>query len=116
VFTPYQQVISRKDQQQYWYRRDKAYQYISANNFAEAFRAFSQLGKELRMPFDRTRCHDAGLRTSKYGISKVELLKACFSREWLIMKRNSSIYIFRLIKVCSRCLQILGPKEIQMLD
>jgi len=35
----------------------------------------------------------------KYGISNMELFKACFSREWLLMKRNSFIHIFKTIQI-----------------
>jgi ABC-type multidrug transport system ATPase subunit len=97
------QVTSRKDQHQYWCRRDEQYRYISVNDFAEAFKAFHvgrNLGSELNVPFDRTRNHPAALTTSKYGINKMELLKACFSREWLLMKRNSFVYIFKVFQVC----------------
>jgi hypothetical protein len=30
----------------------------------------------------------------------MELLKASFSREWLLMKRNSFVYIFKVVQVC----------------
>ncbi|KAG8070337.1 hypothetical protein GUJ93_ZPchr0006g42732 [Zizania palustris] len=97
-----QEVTSRKDQHQYWCRRDKPYRYISVNDFAEAFKAFHvgrKMGSELRIPFDRTRNHPAALTTSKYGISKMDLIKACFSREWLLMKRNSFVYIFKVVQL-----------------
>ncbi|XP_062218543.1 ABC transporter G family member 39-like isoform X2 [Phragmites australis] len=97
-----QEVTSRKDQHQYWCRRDEPYRYISVNDFAEAFKAFHvgrTLGSELKVPFDRTRNHPAALTTSKFGISKMELLRACFSREWLLMKRNSFVYIFKVVQL-----------------
>ncbi|KAJ1270160.1 hypothetical protein BS78_06G033400 [Paspalum vaginatum] len=97
-----QEVTSRKDQKQYWCRRDEPYQYISANDFAEAFKEFHvghALGSELNVPFDRTRNHPAALSTSKFGTSKVELLKACFSREWLLMKRYSFVYIIKIVQL-----------------
>lgn len=96
------QVTSRKDQHQYWCRVDEPYRYVSVNDFTEAFKAFHvgrKMGSELRVPFDRSRNHPAALTTSKFGISKMELLKACFSREWLLMKRNSFVYIFKLVQV-----------------
>ncbi|CAD6249658.1 unnamed protein product [Miscanthus lutarioriparius] len=86
-----QEVTSRKDQHQYWCQGEKPHQYISVNNFVEAFKAFHvgrKLAEELSVPFDRSRSHPAALATSEYGIRKMELLKACFSREWLLMKRN----------------------------
>ncbi|VAI45333.1 unnamed protein product [Triticum turgidum subsp. durum] len=97
-----QEVTSRKDQHQYWCRSDEPYRYISVNDFTEAFKAFHvgrKMGSELRVPFDRTRNHPAALTTSKFGISKMELLKACVSREWLLMKRNSFVYIFKIVQL-----------------
>ncbi|KAM0902739.1 hypothetical protein ACQ4PT_019042 [Festuca glaucescens] len=97
-----QEVTSRKDQHQYWCRSNEPYRYISVNDFTEAFKAFHvgrKMGSELRVPFDRSRNHPAALMTSKFGISKMELLKACFSREWLLMKRNSFVYIFKVVQL-----------------
>lgn len=70
--------------------------------FADAFKSFhvgARLGDELATPFDRSKNHGAALTTRKYGAKKKELLKACFSREFLLMKRNSFIYIFKLTQV-----------------
>ncbi|XP_008785597.2 ABC transporter G family member 39 [Phoenix dactylifera] len=97
-----QEVTSRKDQHQYWARKDEPYRYISVNEFSEAFQSFHvgrKLGEELGTPFDRSRNHPAALTTSKYGVSTMELLKACFSREWLLMKRNSFVYIFKVVQL-----------------
>uniref|UniRef100_A0A6V7QPR8 ABC transporter domain-containing protein n=1 Tax=Ananas comosus var. bracteatus TaxID=296719 RepID=A0A6V7QPR8_ANACO len=97
-----QEVTSRKDQHQYWASKDEPYRYVSVNEFAEAFQSFHvgrKLGEELSTPFDRRRNHPAALTTSKYGISKMELLKACTSREWLLMKRNSFVYIFKVVQL-----------------
>ncbi|KAK8936591.1 Pleiotropic drug resistance protein 3 [Platanthera zijinensis] len=43
--------------------------------------------------------HPAALTTSKYGVSKKEVLKACISRELLLMKRNSFVYAFRAFQL-----------------
>ncbi|KAH7657266.1 Monosaccharide-transporting ATPase protein [Dioscorea alata] len=97
-----QEVTSRKDQHQYWSRRDEAYTYVSVNEFSEAFQSFHvgrKLGDELATPFDRSRNHPAALTTSKYGISKKELLKTNIEREWLLMKRNSFVYIFKIVQL-----------------
>ncbi|CAD6253163.1 unnamed protein product [Miscanthus lutarioriparius] len=101
-----QEVTSRKDQYQYWCRRDEPYRYVSVNEFVATFKVFhvgNALGLELEVPFDRTKNHPAALTTSKFSISRMELLKACFSREWLLMKRNSFIYIIKVVQ-----LMILG--------
>ncbi|RDX74835.1 Pleiotropic drug resistance protein 1 [Mucuna pruriens] len=94
-----QEVTSKKDQAQYWVRRDQPYRFVTVTQFAEAFQSFHigrKLGEELSVPFDKTKSHPAALTTEKYGINKKELLKANFSREFLLMKRNSFVYIFKL--------------------
>ncbi|KAH1066537.1 hypothetical protein J1N35_031524 [Gossypium stocksii] len=97
-----QEVTSRKDQMQYWARKDQPYRFITANEFAEEFQSFHvgmKLGEELGTPFDKTKSHPAALTTKKYGLGKWELLKACFARELLLMKRNSFVYIFKIIQL-----------------
>ncbi|KAF7843299.1 pleiotropic drug resistance protein 1-like [Senna tora] len=94
-----QEVTSRKDQEQYWLRRDEPYSFVTVEEFAEAFQSFHvgrAIGDELAVPFDKRKNHPAALTKGKYGISKMELLKANFSREYLLMKRNSFVYIFKL--------------------
>ncbi|KAF9600886.1 hypothetical protein IFM89_013793 [Coptis chinensis] len=56
-------------------------------------------GQELSTPFDKRKSHPAASTPSEYGVSKKELLKACFSREWLLMKRNSFVYIFKMMQL-----------------
>ncbi|KAI8544376.1 hypothetical protein RHMOL_Rhmol08G0291700 [Rhododendron molle] len=97
-----QEVTSKKDQKQYWAREDVPYSFVTVSRFAEAFQSFhvgQRLGDELEVPFDRTKNHPAALVTRKYGVCKKELLKACTSRELLLMKRNSFVYIFKLMHI-----------------
>ncbi|KAG2700044.1 hypothetical protein I3760_07G215100 [Carya illinoinensis] len=97
-----QEVTSRKDQEQYWANKDEPYNFVSVKEFAEAFQSFHvgrKLGDELATPFDKSRGHPAALTTKKYGISKKELFKACASREFLLMKRNSFVYIFKMFQL-----------------
>ncbi|KAF7097124.1 hypothetical protein CFC21_098977 [Triticum aestivum] len=97
-----QEVTSRKDQQQYWARSNRRYQYVPVKEFARAFQAFhvgQSLSVELSRPFDRSQCHPASLTTSTYGASKTELLRACIEREWLLMKRNMFVYRFRAFQL-----------------
>ncbi|OWM78228.1 hypothetical protein CDL15_Pgr015047 [Punica granatum] len=97
-----QEVTSRKDQQQYWARKDEPYSFISVKEFAEAFQSFHvgrKLGEELATAYDRSKNHPAALTTKKYGVEQKDLLKACFSRELLLMKRNSFVYIFKLVQI-----------------
>ncbi|XP_058751871.1 pleiotropic drug resistance protein 1-like [Vicia villosa] len=94
-----QEVTSKKDQAQYWVRRDQPYRFVTVTQFAEAFQSFHigrKLAEELSVPFDKTKSHPAALTTKEYGLNKKELLKANFSREYLLMKRNSFVYIFKL--------------------
>ncbi|MED6136244.1 transcription factor [Stylosanthes scabra] len=97
-----QEVTSKKDQEQYWARKDQPYRFITVTEFVEAFQSFHvgrRMGDELATPFDKSLNHPAALTTQKYGISKKELLKANFSREFLLMKRNSFVYIFKLFQL-----------------
>ncbi|KAF5934759.1 hypothetical protein HYC85_025888 [Camellia sinensis] len=96
-----QEVTSREDQKQYWVNEDTPYRYISVNEFAEAFQSF-HIGKairhELLTPFDRSKCHPAALVRSKYATNRFELLSACLSRECILMKRNSFLYMFKIFQ------------------
>ncbi|PSS15952.1 Pleiotropic drug resistance protein [Actinidia chinensis var. chinensis] len=97
-----QEVTSKKDQEQYWFRKDHPYRYISDSEFADAFTSFhigQQLASNLSVPYDKSKSHPAALVREKYGISKWELFKACFDREWLLMKRNSFVYIFKTTQI-----------------
>jgi hypothetical protein len=98
------QITSRKDQQQYWMHKDQPYSFVTVKEFAEAFQSFHvgcRIGDALSTPFEKSQSHPAALKTRKYGTGKMELLKACFSREWLLMKRNSFVYFFKLAQVSS---------------
>lgn len=95
-------MTSRKDQEQYWARREEPYNFVTVSEFSEAFQTFHigrKLGDELGVPFDKSKSHPAALTTEKYGVNKKELLKACISREYLLMKRNSFVYIFKMCQV-----------------
>jgi ABC-type multidrug transport system ATPase subunit len=97
-----QEVTSKKDQEQYWFTKNRPYRYISVPEFAQAFGSFhigQQLAADLGVPYDKARAHPAALVTKKYGISNWELFRACFSREWLLMKRNSFTYIFKTTQI-----------------
>ncbi|XP_039124352.1 ABC transporter G family member 39-like [Dioscorea cayenensis subsp. rotundata] len=97
-----QEVTSKKDQRQYWNKSNEPYRFITVKEFANAFHSFHvgrRLEYELSVPFDKSKNHPAALTKSRYGISKKELLKACFEREFLLMKRNSFVYIFKLFQL-----------------
>ncbi|PAN11968.1 hypothetical protein PAHAL_2G232600 [Panicum hallii] len=97
-----QEVTSRKDQRQYWKHGDETYRYVPVKEFAEAFQSFhigEAIRNELAVPFDKSTSHPAALKTSKYGASMKELLKANIDREILLMKRNSFVYIFKAVQL-----------------
>ncbi|CAL5375852.1 unnamed protein product [Camellia sinensis] len=97
-----QEVTSRKDQEQYWADKSEPYQYISAPEFANRFKRFYvglSLENELSVPYDKAESHNAALVYKKYSVPKIELLKACFEKEWLLIKRNSFIYVFKTVQI-----------------
>ncbi|WJX79108.1 hypothetical protein P8452_62259 [Trifolium repens] len=97
-----QEVTSRKDQEQYWIQKEKPYKFVTAKEFADAFESYHvgiSLYNELATQFDKSKSHPSALTTKKYGIGKWELFKACLSREYLLMKRNSLYYIFKLCQI-----------------
>ncbi|MCD7447230.1 Pleiotropic drug resistance protein 2 [Datura stramonium] len=97
-----QEVTSIKDQEQYWFRKNQPYRFITVAEFAEHFSNFRvgrEIFNELGVTYDNSRVHSAALVTAKYGISNMELFKACLSREWLLMKRNSFLYIFKTFQI-----------------
>ncbi|KAL5582721.1 hypothetical protein UlMin_015163 [Ulmus minor] len=97
-----QEVISKKDQAQYWFSTDKAYKYISVDVFCKKFKA-SRFGKkldeELLEPYDKSQSHNNAISFSKYSLSKWELLKACMSREVILMRRHSVVYISKITQL-----------------
>lgn len=97
-----QEVTSRKDQEQYWADRSRPYRYISVSEFAKRFNRFHvglRLENELSVPYDKSRSHQAALVFKKYTIPKRELLKANFDKEWLLIKRNSFVYVFKTVQI-----------------
>ncbi|KAK3438213.1 hypothetical protein EUGRSUZ_C02835 [Eucalyptus grandis] len=97
-----QEVTSRKDQEQYWAHKDSPYRFVTVKEFSEAFQSFhigQKVGDQLAIPFDKSKAHPAALTTKKYGVSQKELLRACISRELLLMKRNLFVHIFTMLQL-----------------
>ncbi|XVF32975.1 hypothetical protein REPUB_Repub17cG0128800 [Reevesia pubescens] len=93
-----QEVLSRKDQAQYWYHMDRPHSYVSTDKFIAAFKEFHaglRLNEELSTAFNKTEDHENALSFNTYSLGKWELFKACLAREWLLMKRNSYFYVFK---------------------
>ena len=95
-------MTSVKDQEQYWENKEQPYNFVTAADFAEAFQSFHfgrKLGDDLATPYDKSKSHPAALTKQNYGVNKKELLKACMSREYLLMKRNLFVFVFKMIQV-----------------
>ncbi|KAE8055599.1 hypothetical protein FH972_012428 [Carpinus fangiana] len=97
-----QEVTSRKDQAQYWADASKPYVFLSAPEIAEAFKSSrfgNSLESSLSVPYDKCRSHPLALSKIKFAVSKLELFKACFGRELLLISRHRFLYIFRTCQV-----------------
>ncbi|KAL1298231.1 hypothetical protein HN51_042620 [Arachis hypogaea] len=93
-----QEVTSKKDQEQYWADKHRPYRYVTVTEFANKFKQFHvgmQLERELAVPFDKSAGHRAALVFKKYTVPRMKLLKACWDKEWLLIKRNAFVYIFK---------------------
>ncbi|KAL4180863.1 hypothetical protein AMTRI_Chr12g234470 [Amborella trichopoda] len=92
----------QEDQEQYWFDKNQRNRYIPVQEFADAFQSF-HVGREMQsglsVPYDKSKCHPAALVRNKYGLTKMELFKACFDREVLLMKRSAFIFIFKAIQI-----------------
>ncbi|KAG0620558.1 hypothetical protein M758_4G225500 [Ceratodon purpureus] len=97
-----QEVTSRKDQEQYWSNRMQNYRYVSVKQFAERYKMFHvgvNLTEDLATPYEKERSHKAALTFDRYGVSNMELFKANFSKEFLLMKRQSFYHIFKACQI-----------------
>ncbi|KAH9290325.1 hypothetical protein KI387_034442 [Taxus chinensis] len=60
----FQEVTSKKDQQQYWAVEGQVYRYVSVKEFAKAYQSFhvgKKLSMELRLPYDKSKSHPASV-------------------------------------------------------
>ncbi|CAI0467872.1 unnamed protein product [Linum tenue] len=93
-----QEVTSRKDQAQYWADASKPYVYISVPEIALALKD-SAIGRSvssaISVQYDKANGHPEALSRTKYAAPWWELLKTCFQREILLMKRNQFLYVFK---------------------
>ncbi|XP_058109104.1 ABC transporter G family member 31-like [Magnolia sinica] len=97
-----QEVTSKKDQAQYWSDPSKPYVFLPVSEIANAFKQ-SKYGRSiestLSVPYDKTKSLPSALANTKFAVAKSELLKACFSRELLLMSRHRFLYLFRTFQV-----------------
>ncbi|CAH8363125.1 unnamed protein product [Eruca vesicaria subsp. sativa] len=104
-----QEILSRKDQEQYWTNPELPYHYISAKKFEEGFKTYhlwSTISSQLATPFDREKNHRAALTRTRYGARKMELLMACLLREHILMKRNIRIFGFKSFQLIFNAVMI----------
>nr|GEX58236.1 ABC transporter G family member 31 [Tanacetum cinerariifolium] len=97
-----QEATSRKDQEQYWADSSKPYEYIKVSKISKAYENSiygRSLKSSLSIPFDKSKSQVSALRKRQYGVSKWNIFQACFSSEYLLIKRQSFLYIFKTIQV-----------------
>ncbi|KAJ7530183.1 hypothetical protein O6H91_15G083600 [Diphasiastrum complanatum] len=97
-----QEVTSKKDQEQYWFDKMKPYSYVPVQHFSEKFKQFHvglELAERLSLTYDNEKYHKAALEFKRTSLTKMDLFKVCFAREWLLMKRNSFVFIFRAVQM-----------------
>ncbi|CAN0916694.1 Pleiotropic drug resistance protein 2 [Linum grandiflorum] len=89
-----QEVTSRKDQFRYWVvNQIHPYRFVTVTDFAKHSDRVGVLD------FEKSKTHPAALEKAKYAISKWDLFVACFEREWLWMKRNSIVFVFKTVQI-----------------
>ncbi|KAG2326565.1 hypothetical protein Bca52824_009293 [Brassica carinata] len=97
-----QEVISKKDQRQYWMHQDLPYRFVSVDTFSKRFKDL-EIGRKheeaLSKPYDKSKSHKDDLSSKAYSLPKWELFIACISREFLLMKRNYFIYFFKTFQL-----------------
>ncbi|XP_009765624.1 pleiotropic drug resistance protein 3 [Nicotiana sylvestris] len=97
-----QEVTSKKDQAQYWHGTKETYKFVSVDMLSRKFKGSpyrKKLNEELSVPYDNSRSHRNSITFRDYSLPKWELFRACMSREFLLMKRNSFIYIFKTVQL-----------------
>ncbi|VVB11045.1 unnamed protein product [Arabis nemorensis] len=97
-----QEVISRKDQGQYWLHQDLPHSFVSVEMFSKRFKDLEigrKIEEALTKPYDRSNSNNDALSFKEYSLPHWELFKACISREFLLMERNSFIYLFKTFQL-----------------
>ncbi|KAI8569221.1 hypothetical protein RHMOL_Rhmol02G0261800 [Rhododendron molle] len=72
-----QEVTSKKDQEQYWFKKNQLHRYVSVAEFSQAFYSFpigQQLAADLSIPYYTTKTHPAALVTKKTRMPSGTLL------------------------------------------
>ncbi|WOL13083.1 ABC transporter G family member 45 [Canna indica] len=97
-----QEVTSRMDQAHYWMGSKRTYQYMPVQNFSDSFES-SSFGRFLQEEMKKTYSIEESEQFDKlkeiYNVPRWEIVKACFSREKLLMKMNYPVHIFKTIQI-----------------
>ncbi|KAJ1269487.1 hypothetical protein BS78_07G215800 [Paspalum vaginatum] len=104
-----QEVTSKMDQKQYWVGDQNKYQYHSIEKFAESFRTsyLPLLGEgKLCSSYSTGKSKAVKVNANRRQISRWKIFKACFSREVLLLKRNSPVHVFKTIQITIMALVI----------
>ncbi|GFP80386.1 pleiotropic drug resistance protein 3 [Phtheirospermum japonicum] len=92
----------RSYQEHYWHETQQPYSYVSIDMFSKQYKE-SLHGKKLRdelcVPFDKSKSHKNAISFNVYSLSKWTIFKACMSREFILMKRNSFVEVFKSVKL-----------------
>ncbi|KAL8105524.1 hypothetical protein AgCh_029350 [Apium graveolens] len=90
-----QEVTSRKDQEQYWFKTERPYRYVTVDEFS----------KKPEMPHDELPSTAENFKcgrnlpqkdkNNKYSMTKWQLFKACMDREVLLTRRNISTNVIK---------------------
>ncbi|CAH2058921.1 unnamed protein product [Thlaspi arvense] len=97
-----QEVLSRKDQGQYWLHQDLPHSFFSVDTLSKRFKDLEigrKIEEALSKPYDRSKTHKDALSFNVYSLPKWELFRACISREFLLMKRNYFVYLFKTFQL-----------------
>ncbi|ONM03564.1 ABC transporter G family member 34 [Zea mays] len=103
-----QEVTSKMDQKQYWAGDQNKYQYHTIENFAQSFRTsyLPLLVEDKQCSSNNTGKKKVVKVNASRRISRWNIFKACFSREVLLLKRNSPVHIFKTIQITVMALVI----------
>lgn len=96
------QVISKKDQEQYWADKSKPYTYVSVSQFTEHFKQFhvgQQLENKLLVPYNKAESKKSALIFKKYLVPIRGLFKASFDKELLLIKQTAVVYIAKTLQI-----------------
>ncbi|XP_020576479.1 ABC transporter G family member 45-like isoform X2 [Phalaenopsis equestris] len=97
-----QEVTSKMDQEQYWKDNQREHQYLPVEKFAESFHCYyldQRVDHQQQITGGNVKSEKTMEISESYRISKWKVLKACFSREVLLLKRNYPVHVFKSVQI-----------------